>query len=81
MILIQGRRALSPLAATILLISFAVALGIVILNFGQSVIQETAAEPPRLNGAALCPVGCVSEELFTNPNSPLITEIKKEVNG
>jgi len=80
-ILLRNKRALSPLAATILLISFAIALGIVILNFGQSIIHETTAQPQTINGQTICPIGCVAEDLFTNPSSPLITEIKNEARG
>ena len=73
-----GTRALTPLAATVLLLGFSLALGIVILNFGQNLIQEKSAEPTIVDGQRACPVGCVAEELFTNPDSPLISEMRSE---
>ena len=72
------KRGLTTVAATILLISFALALGIVILNFGQSLIHDVSAEPVKIEGKTLCPAGCVAEDLFTNSESPLVKEIRGE---
>lgn len=38
----MNKRAVSPLIATVLLIAFAVALGAVVMNWGQSYVKETA---------------------------------------
>ena len=38
----SGKRGVSPLIATVLLIAFAVALGAVVMNWGRSYAQETA---------------------------------------
>ncbi len=38
----MDKRGLSPVVATLLLISFAIALGVVIMNFGQAQIEEEA---------------------------------------
>jgi len=38
----MNKRAISPLIATILLIAFAIALGLVVMNWGKSYIEEKA---------------------------------------
>jgi flagellin-like protein len=40
--LFQGRRGISPLVATILLIAFSVGVGAVVMSFGESYIEERA---------------------------------------
>ena len=42
-IFIRSRKAVSPLIATVLLIAFAVALGAVVMNWGRSYVEDTAA--------------------------------------
>lgn len=39
----RSRKAVSPLIATVLLIAFAVALGAVVMNWGRSYVEDTAA--------------------------------------
>lgn len=69
-----GKRGLSPLAATALLIIFAISLGAVILSFGENIIDSTS-QAPIVDGTKMCPSGCISEEIFTKENSPLIQNI------
>lgn len=40
----QGRKGVSPLIATVLLIAFAVALGAVIMNWGRGFVQDRTAD-------------------------------------
>jgi flagellin-like protein len=40
--LFTGRKAVSPLIATVLLIAFAVALGAVVMNWGRGYVEDTA---------------------------------------
>lgn len=41
--LFRNRKGVSPLIATVLLIAFAVALGAVVMNWGRSYVEDTAA--------------------------------------
>jgi len=41
--MLKGKRGVSPLIATVLLIAFTVALGAVVMNWGRSYVEETAA--------------------------------------
>jgi len=76
--MLRNKRGLSPLAATSLLIVFALTLGVVIINFGESFIEETR-EAPIVEGTKLCPIGCISEDIFTQDNSPLIQNSNKKL--
>ena len=51
----MNKRGISPLLATVLLIAFAIALGALVLNYGENFVMETSAEP--MVGAE-CPQGC-----------------------
>jgi len=52
----MNRIALSPLTATLLLIVFSVALGAVVLTWGESFVEAEASR------TSACPVGCVSQQ-------------------
>jgi flagellin-like protein len=73
-----NKRGLTPLAATVLLIVFAIALGVVILNFGESLIEQNIGEAPKVDGRTICPIGCIAEEVFTQ-ESVIVSNIKGEV--
>ena len=61
------KKGMSPLVATVLLIAFAVALGAVVLNWGEEFVQEATAVGGEFAGA--CPAGCVSvDAIKTNPD-------------
>ncbi len=60
----SNKRGFSSAAATTLLIVFALALGGVILNFGETYIDQSVGPAQEVNGNALCPLGCVSEGVF-----------------
>ena len=51
----MDRIALSPLTATVLLIVFAVALGAVVLSYGETFIDAEVAQVTE----GICPSGCV----------------------
>ena len=53
----MDRIALSPLTATVLLIVFAVALGAVVLTWGESFVTED------IEIAGTCPTGCIPADL------------------
>ena len=54
-----GKKGISPLVATVLLITFAIVLGAIVLNYGQSFVKEAAAE--SLVEPGECPAGCIAE--------------------
>lgn len=55
----MNKRGISPLLATVLLIAFAIALGALVLNYGENFVMEATAEP--IPGAE-CPPGCLPLE-------------------
>ena len=67
----HNKRGFSSGAATTLLIVFALALGVVILNFGETYIEQNVVQVQQVDGKALCPLGCVSEGVFENSVQPL----------
>jgi len=58
---IQGKRAVSPLIATVLLIAFAVALGAVVMNWGSAYVETTQTATTARYQAD---VGCNQEVQF-----------------
>ncbi len=52
----MDKRAISPLIATILLIAFAIALGLVVMNWGRSYIEEKAEFTAGPKDASACNV-------------------------
>jgi flagellin-like protein len=52
----MNKKALSPLVATILLIAFAIALGVVVMNWGKAYIEEKAEFTAGPRGSAACGV-------------------------
>src|SRR3989338_3340522 len=50
-----GKKGVSPLIATVLLIAFAVALGAVVMNWGRSFVQQQTAEAEKTTQTKL---GC-----------------------
>lgn len=55
---ILGKRAVSPLIATVLLIAFAVALGAVVMNWGSKYVDQTARDAGQKSSTD---IKCVSE--------------------
>jgi predicted tellurium resistance membrane protein TerC len=70
--MLRNKRGLTPIAATTLLIVFALALGVVILNFGESLIEQSVHEAPVVEGRTLCPIGCVAEDLFSDQSQVVV---------
>ena len=62
-----GKKGISPLVATVLLITFAIVLGAIVLNYGQSFVKEAAAE--SLIEPGECPAGCISESSLIEPQT------------
>ncbi len=56
----MNKRALSPLVATILLIAFAIALGVVVMSWGKSYIEEKAEFTAGPHDASACGVAELS---------------------
>lgn len=55
---------MSPIMATVLLIVYAVALGVVVLNWGESFVADVAVEERDVQfGSELsCPQGCTNNQ-------------------
>lgn len=66
-----GKKGISPLVATVLLITFAIVLGAIVLNYGQSFVKEAAAE--SLVEPGECPAGCVPESSLIH--SPITSNL------
>ena len=49
----SGRRALSPLVATILLVVFSLVVGVITMNWGKSYVAKIAEEPVEEHGGAV----------------------------
>ena len=71
----MNKRAISPLVATILLIAFAIALGLVVMNWGKSYIEEKAeftAGAADLSGCGLVELSIIQvsgrDKICYNPN-------------
>ncbi len=71
----MNKRAISPLIATILLIAFAIALGLVVMNWGKSYIEEKAeftAGPADVSGCGLVELSIIQvsgrDKICYNPN-------------
>jgi flagellin-like protein len=75
-VVVLNKRGISPLLATVLLIAFAIALGALVLNYGENFVMETSAEP--MVGAE-CPYGCQPVEMAaagaTLPESGFVNNI------
>ena len=63
----MNRIALTPLTATVLLIVFSVALGGVVLTWGEDFVSSEATQ---ISNNAVCPIGCVQTSL-NGGNVPL----------
>jgi flagellin-like protein len=59
-----GKKGISPLVATVLLITFAIVLGAIVLNYGQSFVKEATAAPLEVGE---CPAGCIPESALIYP--------------
>lgn len=80
MVLFRGKRGVSPLIATILLIAFAVALGAVIMQFGEAVTGVCGTN------IVIQPTACVNADgsikfSIKNAGSDEITSLKVEAKG
>ena len=71
----MNKRGISPLVTTILLIAFAIALGLVVMNWGKSYIEEKAeftAGPSDASGCGLVELGIIQinerDKICYNPN-------------
>lgn len=65
-----GKKGISPLIATVLLIAFAVALGAVVMNWGRSYVEDTAESTQRASQTKVdCSMGVNLEikEIGGNP--------------
>ncbi len=60
--------------ATVLLIAFAIALGALVLNYGENFVMEASAEP--IPGAE-CPPGCAPLELVSGEGTLPQTDFTK----
>ena len=49
----SGRRALSPLVATILLVVFSLVVGVITMNWGKSYVAKIAEEPVEEHGGTV----------------------------
>ena len=56
----MGRKGVSPLIATVLLIAFAVALGAVVMNWGRSYVQDVTDDTSRMDSELACSDASVS---------------------
>ena len=75
----MDKRAISPLVATILLIAFAIALGLVVMNWGRSYIEEKAeftAGPRDVSACNLVELSIIKvggkDRICYNPSSHTI---------
>jgi hypothetical protein len=50
----RNKKAMSPLVATILLISFAIALGVVVMSFGSTYYENSRFSAQQFNESTLC---------------------------
>jgi flagellin-like protein len=71
----MNKKGISPLVATILLIAFAIALGLVVMNWGKSYIEEKAeftAGPSDVSGCGLVELSVIQvsgrDKICYNPN-------------
>ncbi|MBW3013338.1 hypothetical protein KY340_03970 [Candidatus Woesearchaeota archaeon] len=72
-----GKKGISPLVATVLLITFAIVLGAIVLNYGQSFVKEATAAPLEVGE---CPAGCIAESALIYPqetSSPVAADQTK----
>ena len=81
--MIKGKRGVSPLVATILLIAFAVALGAVIMQFGEAAVRGICGSNIQLQATA-CASGTDTTTIkFTiaNKGSEDLSAVKVEAQG
>ncbi len=71
---------MSPLVATILLIAFAVALGAVIMQFGEAAVAGVCGSAIQLQGSGSC-TGNTLKFTLLNKGSGEIAKIKAEAQG
>jgi len=76
----MNKKALSPLIATLLLIGFAVVLGLVVMNWGKAYIEEKAEFVAGPSAESVCPVVKLSiikvgeaQKVCYNPSEKTIT--------
>ncbi|MBT4935511.1 hypothetical protein HOL21_03095 [Candidatus Woesearchaeota archaeon] len=75
----MNKRGISPIIATLLLISFAVALGVVIMSFGRAQV-ELEAQCPINVGLKLAVVGGVEEVCYNAAKKDFSFTIENGVN-
>lgn len=64
----QSKKGLSPLIATVLLIAFAVALGVMVMNWGKSAAEGKPGETPACQMVKFDPCSIDSQSLLcVNP--------------
>lgn len=68
---------LTPLTATLLLIVFSIALGGVVLTWGEDFVSAEATE---LTSNAVCPIGCVNANLEGSNNVANEVQVSKNPN-
>ena len=77
-----SKKGISPLIATVLLIAFAVALGAVVMNWGRSYVEDTAADAERTSQTKVdCSLGVDLEikEISGDPKICLDTDEEEVV--
>ena len=77
-----AKKGISPLIATVLLIAFAVALGAVVMNWGRSYVEDTAANAERTSQTKVdCSLGVDIEikEISDDPKICLDTDEEEVV--
>ena len=77
---LQRKRAITPLMATFLLVTFAVAIGVVIMNLGSAQIEETA-ECPLDIGMKLATIGGKEQLCYDAVQKTLSFTIENGVNA
>ena len=75
----MNKRGIAPLVATLLLISFAVALGIVIMNFGQAQVELEAQCPIEI-GLHLSEIGGQKVACYNVATQQIMFTIENGVN-
>ncbi len=77
----RGKRGVSPLVATILLIAFAVALGAVIMQFGEAAVVGVCGSAIQLQASGSCADASTIRFTISNKGNEEIAKIKAEAVG